>query len=85
MELKRYGKKIQVSAGSSLLNAMLHSVLKPDFSCREGVCGSCETKVLSGEVDHRDQILTKQEKADNKSMMICVSGCRSGNLHVLDA
>jgi ferredoxin-NADP reductase len=85
VELKRSGKKIQVSAGSSLLDAMLHAGLKPDFSCREGVCGSCETKVLSGEVDHRDQILTKQEKAANKSMMICVSGCTAGSSLVLDA
>jgi tetrachlorobenzoquinone reductase len=55
----------------------------PSYSCKEGICGACETKVLAGEVDHRDSILTQQERAANKSMMICVSGCRS-NLLVLD-
>jgi len=84
VELKKSGKTVQVPSGVSLLDALLQAGLKPDFSCREGVCGSCEIKVISGEVDHRDQILTKQEKAANKSMMICVSGCRSGIL-VLDA
>lgn len=84
VELKRSGKTVQVPSGVSLLDALLQAGLKPDFSCREGVCGSCEIKVISGEVDHRDQILTNQERAANKSMMICVSVCRSGVL-VLDA
>jgi ferredoxin-NADP reductase len=84
VELKRSGKTVHVPSGVSLLDALLQAGLKPDFSCREGVCGSCEIKVISGEVDHRDQILTKQEKAANKSMMICVSSGRSGHL-VLDA
>jgi hypothetical protein len=39
---------------------------------------ACETKVISGDIDHRDQLLSKQERAANKSMMICVSSCRSG-------
>ena len=53
-------------------------------SCKEGICGACETKVLEGEVEHLDGILTQQEQAANKSMMICVSRCRSARL-VLDA
>lgn len=84
VELRKSGKTVQVPPGISLLDVLLQAGLEPDFSCREGVCGACETKVLSGEVDHRDQILSKQEKAANKSMMICVSGCSSGTL-VLDA
>jgi len=42
-------------------------------SCREGTCGTCETPVISGEVDHRDSVLTPDEQADNAVMMICVS------------
>ena len=41
--------------------------------CQEGICGSCETKVIEGEVDHRDYVLTDREKAANDCMMICVS------------
>lgn len=84
VELIKSGRTLQVPSGVSLLDALLQAGLTPEFSCREGVCGSCETNVVSGDIDHRDQILTKQEKAANKSMMICVSTCRSGIL-VLDA
>jgi|APLak6261672720_1056091.scaffolds.fasta_scaffold01647_4 ferredoxin-NADP reductase len=82
--LKKSGKTVQVPPGTKLLDALLSAGCKVEFSCREGLCGACETRVLSGEVEHRDSILTKAERAANKSMMICVSGCRSGTL-VLDA
>ncbi len=42
-------------------------------SCREGTCGTCETPVLAGEVDHRDSILSPGEQAQNDVMYICVS------------
>jgi ferredoxin len=42
-------------------------------SCREGTCGTCETPVLEGDVDHRDSILTPIEQAENTVMYICVS------------
>ena len=83
VELSRSQRIIQVPAGSTILDAMMDAGIIPSYSCKEGICGACETKVLAGEVDHRDSILTQQERAANKSMMICVSGCRS-NLLVLD-
>ena len=67
-----------------VLDALLEAGLSPDHSCREGLCGACETRVLAGDVEHRDSILTESERAANKSMMICVSRCRSSVL-VLDA
>lgn len=82
--LKKSNKTVQVPPGTRLLDALLSAGCKVEFSCQEGLCGACETRVLSGEVEHRDSILTKEERAANKSMMICVSGCRSGTL-VLDA
>ncbi|MGH8759249.1 MAG: PDR/VanB family oxidoreductase [Burkholderiales bacterium] len=83
VELKRTGKTIEVPPGKSLLDTLLDAGLSPDYSCKEGICGACETKVLAGEVEHHDDILTKAERAANKSMMICVSRCRRGSL-VLD-
>jgi ferredoxin-NADP reductase len=83
VELRRSGKTLDVPTGASLLSVLLEAGVNRDFSCREGVCGSCETKVLSGEVDHRDSILGKAERAANKTMMVCVSGCKRGPL-VLD-
>jgi cytochrome P450 len=49
-------------------------------SCHDGICGTCEQIVLDGEVDHRDSILTKDERALNETMMICMSRCRSKRL-----
>jgi hypothetical protein len=43
----------------------------------EGVCGACETRVISGLPDHLDSVLSDQEKNKNTVMMICVSGCKS--------
>ena len=83
VELRRSARIIQVPAGSTILDAMMDAGIIPSYSCKEGICGACETRVLAGEVDHRDSILTQPERAANKSMMICVSGCRSDSL-VLD-
>lgn len=83
VELRRSEKILEVPAGMSLLDALLKAGVSHDYSCREGVCGSCEVKVIDGEVDHRDSVLTKSEREANKSMMACVSGCKRGML-VLD-
>lgn len=83
VELRRSGRSVQVAPDVSILDAVLACGVDAEHSCREGMCGACETKVISGDVEHRDSILTKQEQVANKSMMICVSRCRSGTL-VLD-
>ncbi|BAN47300.1 PDR/VanB family oxidoreductase [Metapseudomonas resinovorans] len=83
VQLARSGKRIEVPGGKSLLDALLESGIEVDCSCREGVCGACETRVLEGEPEHRDGVLTKAEKAANQTMMVCVSGCKGARL-VLD-
>lgn len=81
--LSRTQKSVTVPAGKSLLDALLESDVEIDYSCREGVCGACETKVIDGTPDHRDEYLSKAEHAANKSMIVCVSGCKGQRL-VLD-
>jgi ferredoxin len=49
-------------------------------SCLEGICGTCETVVVDGDVDHRDSVLNEEEREANEYMMICVSRCRSARL-----
>ena len=83
VECAKSKKSVEVPPGKSILDSLIDAGIHPDHSCKEGVCGSCETKVLSGEIDHRDGILTKAEQAANKTMMICVSACKRGPL-VLD-
>ena len=39
----------------------------------EGICSACETRVIEGVPDHRDMMLTSEQKAANDRMMICCS------------
>lgn len=82
-QLARSQKMVLVPAGKSLLDALLDAGVDVDHSCREGVCGSCETTVLDGTPEHRDGVLTKAERESGKTMMVCVSGCKGHRL-VLD-
>ena len=83
VELRKSGKVIEVTPEKSLLDTMLDAGVDVPYSCCEGICGSCETAVLEGEPDHRDSVLSPKEQAANKTMMVCVSGCKSSKL-VLD-
>lgn len=83
VELARSGVEIVVEPGQSILQAVQSIGIEVPYSCEEGICGSCETAVVSGEPDHRDAILTDAERAENKTMMICCSGCKGARL-VLD-
>ena len=53
------------------------------YSCEQGYCGTCETRVLGGEPEHRDSILTPEQQRETAAMMICVSRCEGDRL-VLD-
>jgi vanillate O-demethylase ferredoxin subunit len=81
--LARSGVAVEVPRGKTILDALLEAGIEPIYSCAEGVCGTCETTVLEGVPDHRDLYLSKAERATNRVMMICCSGCRGERL-VLD-
>ncbi|UAK25645.1 PDR/VanB family oxidoreductase [Sphingomonas nostoxanthinifaciens] len=83
VELARSGQQIDVAPGQSILDALAAAGRHVAYSCREGVCGSCETTVLAGTPDHRDALLTDEERAAGRTMMICCSGSLSARL-VLD-
>src|SRR5262249_14471146 len=72
--LKRQNRSVTVPPGSTILDAVLAAGLNVPFSCREGVCGTCETRVLDGIPDHRDAVLSPAERLANRTMMICCSG-----------
>jgi len=82
--LAKSGKSVEVGAGESILKAIERdSAVQVECLCREGVCGTCETRILEGEAEHLDQYLSNAEKDAQQTMMICVSRARTGKL-VLD-
>ena len=80
VELSGSGTVVAVPAGCSILDALEGAGIATLSSCREGTCGTCETGVLAGEPDHRDSLLTEEERASNEVMMLCVSRSRSPRL-----
>lgn len=83
VELARSKMSLQVPPGRSILDVIFDAGVSVPSSCREGICGSCETRILAGEADHRDALLSDAERAANTTMMICCSGAKSDRL-VLD-
>lgn len=72
----RSGVRVSVPPNTSALEALGAAGIDVPSSCTEGICGTCETKVLSGSVDHRDFILSDTEKDAGKTMFVCVSPVR---------
>jgi len=83
VELAQTGTTVTVAPDVSVLDAVRASGVEVLFSCTEGTCGTCETDVLDGTPDHRDSVLTDEEREAGETMMICVSRCRGKKL-VLD-
>lgn len=81
LELRRSGVTLTVPADRSALAAIREELPDTAYSCEQGFCGTCQQRVLEGEVDHRDELLTDGERGD--SMLICVSRAR-GERIVLD-
>ncbi len=81
--LARSGTRVTVRPGCSILEAVESAGVTVLSSCREGTCGTCETAVLEGVPEHRDSLLTQDERESNEIMFLCVSRSLSPEL-VLD-
>lgn len=77
VKLAQSGHEIIVRSEQSILEAIEEQGIEIPFSCRAGICRACECKVLNGEPEHLDAILSESEKQSNQSMLICVSRSRS--------
>ncbi|RJG02570.1 PDR/VanB family oxidoreductase [Noviherbaspirillum sedimenti] len=80
VRLIRSKLEITIPEDKSILECLEDAGVLMPFSCREGLCRSCETAVCAGVPDHRDYVLTDEEQASNKTMMICVSRAKSSVL-----
>ena len=77
------GIALAVPPASSVLEAVRAAGLEVPAACADGRCGLCETRVLEGTPDHRDGVLTAEERTVGETMMICVSRAAGPRL-VLD-
>lgn len=84
ISLARHKKILTVPADKTILQVAREAGVIADSSCEDGLCGTCRTTLLSGQAEHRDAVLTKAEKEENKTIMICVSRAKSGERLVLD-
>ena len=83
VEIRSTGQVITVPARTSVLDALAFEGVDIQYSCAEGICGTCVTGVVSGEPDHRDSYLTPEEHSANKLFTPCCSRALSARL-VLD-
>jgi tetrachlorobenzoquinone reductase len=77
VRLQRSGRTVTVPPGETILDILLDNGVNVSFSCSDGVCGTCETKVIEGIPDHRDSFLSDEEKAENGKIMVCCSRSKS--------
>lgn len=84
VELRQSNRTLKVPADRTLLDVVRDANPSILFSCEEGFCGSCETKVLAGIPDHHDTILSNADREKNETMMLCVGRSKTPLL-VLDA
>jgi ferredoxin len=80
VECVRSRVRLTVPPGRSILSVAAECGIEVLSWCAEGICGTCETAVLGGVPDHRDSLLNDEERAASRTMLICVSRCRSGPL-----
>jgi len=77
------GEVVEVNADETLLSALRRSGVAAPYSCQQGFCGTCRTRVLGGTVDHRDTLLTDPER-DAGTMLVCISRAPEGERLTLD-
>jgi len=78
VELRRSGKVITVGADETILDAILSAGIKAPHLCNEGWCGNCQCTLLEGRADHRDEVLSDEEKEANTAIQICISRAAPG-------
>jgi vanillate O-demethylase ferredoxin subunit len=83
VKLASSGRVVVVPKDKTVVQALAEAGIEVQTSCEQGVCGTCLTRVLEGELDHRDMFLTPEEQAKNDQFLPCCSRSKSARL-VLD-
>jgi ferredoxin-NADP reductase len=80
IELARSGVVLTVPSDRTVLQVLRDNGYYVNSACEEGICGTCETAVVCGEPEHRDAVLSAEERAANNTMMVCVSRAKGSRL-----
>jgi cytochrome P450/ferredoxin-NADP reductase len=80
VHLARTGTTVTVPADRRIVEVLRDVVPTLSSDCEQGYCGACETRVLAGVPEHRDSVLTEEERAAGRSMMVCVGRARTPSL-----
>jgi vanillate O-demethylase ferredoxin subunit len=80
VRLERSKVEFEIPEQKSILEVLEDHGFELPFSCREGLCGTCVTNVLEGEPDHRDYVLSDEERESGKMMTICCSRSKTPSL-----
>lgn len=83
VELRQSQRRLHVPSERSILEVLEENGLSVPFSCREGLCGTCEIGVCGGEPEHRDYVYPEAERPGLRRLLVCVSRSRTPEL-VLD-
>lgn len=83
IKLGSSGRVIEVKPEQTVIDALCSAGVEVPTSCEQGVCGTCLTRVLEGQPDHRDSYLTLEEQGQNDQFLPCCSRSKSPML-VLD-
>ena len=75
------GQEIAVGADETLLAALRRANVAAPYSCQQGFCGTCRTRVVSGAVDHRDTLLTEPERDGGMMLVVYLAGRQRGATH----
>ncbi len=83
VEIQSTGQVYEVPPGQTIIDVLEAADIDLVYDCQRGDCGICQTDVISGTPDHRDVVLSDDERASGKVMQICVSRAKTARL-VLD-
>lgn len=78
--LNKSNKTITVAENMTIIDAIEMENIKVDYSCLQGTCGTCIANVIDGEIDHRDAVLSEEEKLENSKICLCVSRAKHNKL-----
>jgi tetrachlorobenzoquinone reductase len=83
VELAKSGEEYFIPPGKKILEVLFDAGVDVDYSCELGICGACETRIISGIPVHHDAVMSAEEQETNEKVMICCCGCKTERL-VLD-